>query len=173
MQTAEDRSETRASDVGSRVSHTAFGSDVNSPKGPASLSVALLTGGQDRHYAVGLATALMRQNIALEVIGSDDVDGPEFQRNPRVRFLNLHGGNHRAGPLKRIGRILLFYARLLRYVAVAKPKIFHILWNNKLQLFDRTLLMMLYKSAGKKVFLTVHNVNAGRRDNTDSWLRSE
>jgi len=30
--------------------------------------------------------------------------------------------------------------------------------------------MLFYRLAGKRVVLTVHNVNAGRRDNKDSWL---
>jgi glycosyltransferase involved in cell wall biosynthesis len=135
----------------------------------ASLDIALLTGGQDRHYAVGLGTALMEQNIRLEVIGSDDVDGPEFQDNPRARFHNLHGSLQSASLARRISRILLFYLRLFRFTVTARPKIFHILWNNKLQAFDRTLLMMMYKLMGKKVVLTAHNVNAGRRDKKDSW----
>ena len=46
-------------------------------------TIGLLTGGQDRHYAVGLGMALMAQDLALEVIGSDEIDGPEFQGNPR------------------------------------------------------------------------------------------
>ena len=170
MQTVEDPRATKTFDAAPRTTRRGLVANVNAPEPIAPLPVALLTGGQDRHYAVGLATALIEQNVVLDVIGSDDVDGPEFQGNPHVRFLNLHGGNQPAGFLTRIGRILFFYARLFRYVAVAKPKIFHVLWNNKLQIFDRTLLMMLYKSAGKKVVLTVHNVNAGRRDKTDSWL---
>jgi glycosyltransferase involved in cell wall biosynthesis len=134
------------------------------------LSISLLTGGQDRHYAVGLGTALMERNVALEVIGSTEIDGPEFQGNPQVRFLNLYGSQQSAGPVVRIWRILAFYIRLFQYALTAKPKIFHILWNNKVQVFDRTLLMVLYKLAGKKIVLTAHNVNAGRRDNKDSWL---
>jgi hypothetical protein len=117
----------------------------------------------------GLGTALMEQNIRLEVIGSDDVDGPEFQDNPRARFHNLHGSLQSASLARRISRILLFYLRLFRFTVTARPKIFHILWNNKLQAFDRTLLMMMYKLMGKKVVLTAHNVNAGRRDKKDSW----
>jgi len=136
----------------------------------ASLDVALLTGGQDRHYAVGLGTALMEQNITLDVIGSDEIDGPEFQGNLHVSLRNLHGSQHSASVVRRITRILVFYARMLRYTATAKPRIFHILWNNKLQLLDRTLLMLFYKLAGKKVVITAHNVNAGRRDKKDSRL---
>jgi glycosyltransferase involved in cell wall biosynthesis len=136
----------------------------------APLEVALLTGGQDRHYAVGLGTALLEQNVAIDVIGSDEVDGPEFRGNPRVRFLNLHGGQTNAGVARKIGNVLGFYARLVHYTVTAKPKVFHILWNNKLQLLDRTVVMLLYKIAGKKVVFTAHNVNAGRRDEKDSWL---
>jgi glycosyltransferase involved in cell wall biosynthesis len=44
------------------------------------------------------------------------------------------------------------------------------LWNNKFELFDRTLLMLYYKLLGKKVIFTAHNVNAGKRDSNDSWL---
>ncbi len=134
------------------------------------LNIGLLTGGQDRHYAVGLGMALSTQDLTLEVIGSDEVDGPEFHGNPRLRFRNLHGGQQKASLARRICRILIFYARLLHYASTGEPKIFHILWNNRIQIFDRTLLMLFYKLVGKKVILTAHNVNAGRRDQKDSWL---
>lgn len=55
---------------------------------------------------------------------------------------------------------------LVRYAVTAKPTIFHILWNNKFEYFDRTLLMLYYRALGKKVVLTVHNVNADNRDLT-------
>src|SRR5439155_29040 len=54
--------------------------------------------------------------------------------------------------------------------ATASPRIFHILWNNKFELFDRTVLMLYYKLRGKKIVLTAHNVNAGRRDARDSMI---
>jgi glycosyltransferase involved in cell wall biosynthesis len=134
------------------------------------LKVALLTGGQDRHYACGLAMALVSADVSLDVVGSDSVDGPEMHGNPRLRFFNLHGSRQKAPLTRRIRRILAFYLRLTRYAWNAKPRIFHILWNNKIQLFDRTLLMLYYKLLGKKVVLTAHNVNDGRRDGKDSLL---
>lgn len=137
---------------------------------PPELEVGLLTGGQDRHYAFGLAMALIAKGVCLDVIGSDLVDGPEMHVTPRLRFLNLDGSKQEASVGIKIKRILVSYARLIRYAATAKPKIFHILWNNKFQLFDRTLLMLFYKLLGRKVVLTAHNVNAGRRDSKDSLL---
>jgi len=134
------------------------------------LQVGLLTGGQDRHYALGLARALIAQGACLDVIGSDLVDGPEMHATAGMNFLNLHGSTQDKNISVKIKRVAASYVRLIWYAATGKPKIFHILWNNKFQLFDRTLLMLFYKLAGKKIVLTAHNVNAGRRDSNDSLL---
>jgi len=134
------------------------------------LEVGLLTGGQDPHYVFGLAMALIAQGVGLDVIGSDLVDCREMHITPRLRFLNLHGSMQEASVGIKIKRILLSYARLIQYATKDKPKIFHILWNNKFEFFDRTLLLLYYKLLGKKIILTAHNVNAGRRDAKDSLL---
>jgi D-inositol-3-phosphate glycosyltransferase len=59
---------------------------------------------------------------------------------------------------------------LILYAATAKPRIFHILWNNKFEMFDRTLLMLYYRLLGKAVVLTAHNVNKLKRDSADTAL---
>jgi D-inositol-3-phosphate glycosyltransferase len=134
-------------------------------------AVALLTGGGDRPYVFGLVTALIPHGVALDVIGSDDLEIPGLSRNSAVNFLNLRG-SHRsdAGIAEKVFRVLRYYARLIRYSVTAKPRIFHILWNNKFEAFDRTLLMLYYRLLGKKVVFTAHNVNAGRRDGVDTVL---
>jgi glycosyltransferase involved in cell wall biosynthesis len=135
------------------------------------ITVALLTGGGDRPYAYGLATELMARGIGMDLIGSDDLDSPVFHGKPGVNYLNLRGDQRPEASLtKKITRVLLFYLRLIRYATTAKPEIFHILWNNKFQFFDRTLLTLYYKLLGKKIVLTVHNVNANVRDSRDSAL---
>jgi glycosyltransferase involved in cell wall biosynthesis len=134
-------------------------------------SVALLTGGADRPYAFGLATALMSKGLTLDLIGSDDLDGPEFRVVPGVKFLNLRGNQRPdAHFVTKIARVLSYYVRLIRYAASAKPKIFHILWNNRFEFFDRTFLMLYYKLLGKRIILTLHNVNARTRDGNDTRL---
>ncbi len=67
-------------------------------------------------------------------------------------------------------RVVLYYLRLIYYAATAQPKVFHILWNNKFELFDRTLLLIYYKFCRRKLVFTAHNVNMGKRDGNDSWL---
>jgi D-inositol-3-phosphate glycosyltransferase len=134
-------------------------------------AVTLLTGGGDKPYAFGLATELIAKGVIVDLIGSDDLDSPEFRGNPRLHFLNLRGDQRsHAGLPAKVLRISKFYAKLFGYAATAKPKIFHILWNNKFQLLDRTVCMLYYKATGKRVVLTAHNVNAGKRDGNDSFV---
>ena len=49
-------------------------------------------------------------------------------------------------------------------------KVFHILWNNKFAIFDRTFLTLYYKLLRKRIVLTAHNVNIGKRDGKDTRL---
>jgi glycosyltransferase involved in cell wall biosynthesis len=135
------------------------------------IAVALLTGGSDRPYVYGLTTSLMSKGAVLDLIGSDELDFPEFRNQPRLNFLNLR----RDLPpdaifLRKALRVAMYYAKLIRYAPTAKPKIFHILWNNKFEFFDRTLLTLYYRLLGKRIVFTVHNVNAGRRDCEDTGL---
>jgi glycosyltransferase involved in cell wall biosynthesis len=138
---------------------------------PTRIQVGLLTGGIDKPYAFGLALALVSQGVSLDFIGSDEIDGPELHANASLRFLNFRGDQREdVGILTKVKRILIYYARLIGYASGTGPKIFHILWNNRFQLFDRTALMLYYKLMGKKILLTAHNVNTAKRDSKDSFL---
>jgi D-inositol-3-phosphate glycosyltransferase len=133
--------------------------------------ISLLTGGDDRPYVFGLVSELLAKDINIELIGSDLLDFPEFRGIAGLKFLNLRGSfDPSASFASKIGRVLKYYARLVGYAATAKPRIFHILWNNKFLYFDRTLLMLYYRMLGKQVVLTAHNVNAEKRDAKDSLL---
>jgi glycosyltransferase involved in cell wall biosynthesis len=137
----------------------------------ADSQISILTAGRDRPYALGLAAALTAAGAQFDFVGSDEVDSPELHTSVQVRFLNLRGDQSvEAGLLQKVFRVLAYYGRLLGYAATARPKVFHILWNNKFEVFDRTVLMLFYKMLGKKIVLTAHNVNAGARDANDSWL---
>jgi D-inositol-3-phosphate glycosyltransferase len=131
--------------------------------------VSLLTGGSDRPYVFGLTMSLVSKGTALDLIGSDELDFPEFHGKPGLTFLNLRG-NFRSDVsfARKILRVSTYYAKLIRYAATAKPRVFHILWNNRFELFDRTLLMLYYRFLGKRIVFTAHNVNADSRDSKDT-----
>lgn len=138
---------------------------------PKGIAIALLTGGTDRPYVFGLATSLMSRGAVLDLIGSDELECPEFRDNVAINFLKLRGSQRSdVSFARKMSRVSMYYTRLICYASVAKPKIFHILWNNRFEAFDRTLLMLYYRLLRKKVVLTAHNVNAGKRDAEDTRL---
>jgi len=135
------------------------------------MRVALLTGGDDRPYALGMTSALVREGVCVDFIGSDKLDAPELHNSPQINFLNLRGDQNEDAPLlRKVVRILTYYARLASYVPRSQAQIFHLLWNNKFEHFDRVALMLYYRLFQKWVVFTVHNVNARKRDGHDSWL---
>ena len=118
-----------------------------------------------------MAFSLLREEVRFDFIGSDFLEAPELRESPFVRVLNLRGDvGPDASPTRKIIRVLAYYVRLLGYTVVAKPQIFHILWNNKLEIVDRTLLLIYYRLFGKRLVLTVHNVNIRKRDGNDGLL---
>lgn len=138
---------------------------------PLTSKVALLTAGRDQPYAFGLSMALLGRGLTFDIIGGDDLDLPQWRDADHVRFLNMRGDSGgSAGISKKIARVILYYGRLLLYAMRTKAQIFHILWNNKFEAFDRVPLMLYYKLLGKKTLLTVHNVNTRARDANDSWF---
>src|SRR5215475_6382316 len=77
---------------------------------PSTLHVALLTGGGDKPYALGMAAALTSEAISIDFIGSDDLEVPELLTNPRVNFLNLRGSQQPdAGPFLKAKRVFKYY----------------------------------------------------------------
>lgn len=135
------------------------------------LQVAVLTGGRDKPYALGIAEALSAQGMRVDLIGGDDLDVPQLHRMASLKFFNFRGDQREdVSYFRKVLRVLTYYSRLIRYAVTAQPKIFHVLWNNKFELFDRTLLMLYYKLVGKRIAFTAHNVNAGKRDAKDSLL---
>jgi glycosyltransferase involved in cell wall biosynthesis len=137
----------------------------------ATRTVALLTGSQDKPYALGLAMALASEGIGMDFIGSDYVDGPELHGRSEINYLNLRGCQRTdASVPAKILRVAKYYARLLAYAVTAKPPIFHVLWNDRPELFDRVVLTLYYRLLGRRVVFTAHNVNEWKWDSRDSFL---
>lgn len=135
------------------------------------IKIALLTGGSDKPYALGLTAALGAEGVLIDFIGSDDLSVPAIRNAAWVNFLNLRGDQSRNAAFPRkVGRILRYYLRLMRYAMVSRSRVFHILWNNRFEAFDRTVLMLYYRLLGRRIVFTAHNVNARKRDLRDSYL---
>src|SRR5438128_9247865 len=82
---------------------------------PPAIRISLLTGGGDKPYALGMATALTSKGVFVDFIGSDDLNVPEVVDNLGVRFFNLRGDQSpEASFLRKIARVTAYYWRLLR-----------------------------------------------------------
>jgi D-inositol-3-phosphate glycosyltransferase len=175
--TKSDALVTQTSQLSERTALVAGRTDTAKTTGPAhaqaapAVAISLLTGGGDRPYALGITAALTASRVAVDFIGSDSLDSPELRANPLLNFRNLRGDQRpNASAPQKLWRVLAYYGRLLKYAATARPTIFHILWNNKFEFFDRTMLMLYYLCLGKRIVFTAHNVNARQRDANDNWL---
>lgn len=140
------------------------------PVAAEAVEAALLTGGIDKHYAYGLAMSLVANGVRLDIVGGAEVDDPEMHSTPGLNYLNLLKKRADASVMKKVTMLLADYFRLIAYAWNSRPKIFHVLWNYRMEWFDRTVLTLYYKALGKKVVLTAHNVNRARRDGRDSVM---
>jgi glycosyltransferase involved in cell wall biosynthesis len=133
--------------------------------------VTLLTGGIDNHYACGLGKSLAMSGISVDLICNTDLDTYEMRNTPNLRVMTLYGKPHRRQSTSQ--KLLAYtrvYLRLIRHAATSSARIVHILWNYKVPVFDRTVLLLYYKAIGKQVVFTAHNINAAERDGIDSFL---
>lgn len=153
-----------------QIAHDAERGQALPQEATGELVVAVLTGCQDRPYAFGLTMALAATGVAVEVVGSDEVESPEFHTTRGVTFRNLRGRQRQSGAFRKTYGLAAYYLRLIAYAAATRAQVIHILWNNRLQWLDRTLLTGYFKLLGKRVVLTAHNVNQGKRDANDSSL---
>ena len=135
------------------------------------LQIALFTGGIDPHYASGLSRSLASLGIVVDLICNSEMKNPEMGETSNLRLFTLYASPQgRQNKLQKLLAILGVYARLIYYAVGSSAPIFHILWNYKFTLFDRTLLLIFYRLLGKRLVFTAHNVNAGARDGADTFL---
>jgi D-inositol-3-phosphate glycosyltransferase len=135
------------------------------------VKVALLTGGDDPNYAVPLAGALAGRGVRVDFIGNDEMRTAGGLEHPNIRYLNLRGDQDHGAPLPaKVARIARYYRNLVTYTLTTDAQVFHVLWLNKFEVLDRTVLNLFYKLKGKKLVFTAHNVNARKRDDRDTWL---
>src|ERR1700756_1915404 len=83
--------EPRGTEGRGQIAQSSIVGAPSSVTGHPARSVALLTGGGDKPYALGMAAALTSAGAHVDFIGSDDLSVPELLANRRVNFFNLRG----------------------------------------------------------------------------------
>jgi glycosyltransferase involved in cell wall biosynthesis len=127
------------------------------------MKVALLTGGKDAPYVLGLLRELVATGVQVVLVGGDEV--AEAANERLVEFHNLVGAQDpRDGPLAKAWRVVRYYMRLLVFAARSDAKLLHVLWFRKFPHVERILFTGYFKLLGKKVAFTAHNVDDQARD---------
>ncbi|HXJ77667.1 MAG TPA: glycosyltransferase family 4 protein [Candidatus Methylomirabilis sp.] len=129
------------------------------------LKVALLTGGKDAHYVLGLLPELVARGVQVVVVGNAELVAAADIAGGRAEFHDLVGSlDPDDGPLAKAWRVLSYYGRLLAFAARTDAALFHVLWFRKFPLLERVLLTGYFKWLGKKLAFTAHNVDDRARD---------
>ena len=135
------------------------------------MKISVFSGANDPSYALPMVKSLLDKELLVDFIGNDQMQVAEVFRHPNVNYLNFRGCQDESVIIsKKIARILLYYIRLIKYAFLTKTKIFHVLWLNKFELFDRTALNIYFRILGKKIIFTAHNINQSQRDGNDNFL---
>jgi D-inositol-3-phosphate glycosyltransferase len=135
------------------------------------IKLALFTGGIDKHYASGLWQTLAGLGVSVDVICNSEMKADETEVQQNLRFLTIYANLQvRQSRITKLLAFVQVYVRLMIYAATTSAEVFHVLWNYRIPVFDRTLLLLYYKLLGKRVVFTAHNINAAERDGADSFI---
>lgn len=134
------------------------------------MEVSILNGAGQSDYLYGLVSGLTTTSIKKIKILDIDLAEPFFENLDKVNFQSVYKYQKKgASRIKKAGNILNYYFLQSKHLLTIQPRIVHFQWLDRYFLTDRILLPVLARLRGHKVILTVHNVNAGRRNNNDTF----
>ena len=134
------------------------------------MNIAVFNGGGQVDYMFGLVSGLAQhKSDSIDVL---DVD---LTRDIFIPFENVtYYPVFRVLPKKSATFLskglntTRFYFLQIWYLLSRKKRIIHFQWLDRNKFADRVVLPLIARARGHKVVLTVHNINAGKRDNRDS-----
>lgn len=135
------------------------------------MNISILNGTGQVDYLYGLVSGLAcnpsDQLDVLDIELKQDLFG-HFQN---VNYLPVFKAQLKSDPFFfKLKNVIRYYSRQCWYIVSHKKRIIHFQWLDRHKIVDRLILPMLTRLSGHKIVLTVHNINAGKRDNHDTWL---
>lgn len=135
------------------------------------MEVAIYNGAGQPDYLFGLVSGLNTTPIKSIEIFADNISAPLFESFDKINFHIVFNRQKKgASIIRRVKNIISFYFMQSGYLIFRTPKIVHFQWLDRYFFLDRLLLPFLARLRGNKVVLTVHNVNAGKRNENDSFF---
>ncbi|MDY0342820.1 MAG: glycosyltransferase family 4 protein [Lentimicrobium sp.] len=137
------------------------------------MKISIFNGVGTLDYLLGLVSGLSQ-------VKEDDIDVLDSFERIKV-FAPFNNVNYfpvfsvkysKSTGIKKAWNILRFYYLQVFYLLSRKPRIIHFQWLERHKIIDRIVIPLIAKVRGHKTVLTVHNVNAGKRDNRNTWFNT-
>ncbi len=135
------------------------------------MKITIFNGAGQVDYMYGLVSGLAQfHEDAIDVLDADNTK-ELFIPFENVNYYSVFTITPRnTHYLIKVKNIVKFYFLQLRYILMHKPRVIHFQWLDRFILIDRILLPVLSRLCKHKVVLTVHNINAAKRDGRDNLL---
>ncbi len=133
------------------------------------MKITIFNGAGQVDYMYGLVSGLAQfHEDTIDVLDSDNTK-ELFIPFKNVNYYPVFTITPRKTPfLIKFNNVVKFYFLQFRYILNHKPRIIHFQWLDRFILVDRVLLPVLARLCRHKVVLTVHNINAAKRDDRDN-----
>jgi len=135
------------------------------------MKITIFNGAGQVDYLYGLVSGLsQRLEDSIDVL---DIDLTKDLFTPfiNVKYFQVFNKIPYNSPFTaKAKNIIRFYSLQLWYIFSHKPRVIHFQWLDRFIMIDRIFLPGIARLCGHKVVLTVHNINAGKRDNRDHWF---
>lgn len=133
------------------------------------MNISVYNGAGQADYLYGLISGISATPVNEIKILDINLSEPLFHDFQNVRFQSVFRYQSKNATLKqKTANILRFYFLQARHLITSSKRIVHFQWLDRFFFADRILLPLIGRIFGHKLVLTVHNVNARKRDNNDS-----
>lgn len=135
------------------------------------MRISIYNGAGQVDYMFGLVSGLAQyKEDQIKVLDVDEAKNL-FDEYPNIKFIHVFDYLPKGSSLYKRGyNVIRFYLKQLWHLIKSPAGIVHFQWLDRKKFIDRVLFPTLARLRGNKVVFTVHNVNAGRRDNKNTWF---
>lgn len=137
------------------------------------MKISILNSAGTVDYLLGLVSGLAQvKEDSIDVLDAEE-QTHIFTPFSNVNFFSVFNVKYsRSSGFLKAWNTTRFYFLQIFYLLSRRSRIIHFQWLDRHKFIDRLILPLVTKVRGHKIILTVHNVNAGKRDNRDTWFNT-
>lgn len=135
------------------------------------MNISVFNGTGQVDYMYGLVSGLANNEADHIDVLDVDLTSDLFSDYKNVRYIPVFRVLPRNSSfLEKFYNLIRYYLLQIWFLISQKPRVVHFQWLDRKILVDRLVLPTMARLFGHTVVLTVHNINAAKRDNRDNAL---